>query len=68
MSAYTPPVTDMGLLALTPVKRRKMRSAGKFGDSAQAIVKIVKRKKVPIMSGFLPYVSDKGPKRRGPRT
>lgn len=41
MSAYTPPITEIGLLALTPASSLNINSAAQFGDRAQAIVKIV---------------------------
>jgi hypothetical protein len=56
ISAYTPPVTEIGLLALMPVNILKTKSAAKFGARAHAMVRIVKRKKVEIMIGFLPIL------------
>jgi hypothetical protein len=67
-SAYIPPVTDIGLLALTPVINLNIKRLAKFGATAHAIVKIMKRTNVEVMINFRPYVSDIGPKRRGPRT
>lgn len=68
ISAYTPPVTEIGLLALIPTNILKINSAGKFGASAHAMVKTVKKKNVPIMIGLLPYDSERGPNSSGPRT
>lgn len=41
ISAYIPPVTEMGLLAFIPTSILKIDRAGKFGARAHAIVKIV---------------------------
>jgi len=68
ISAYTPPTTEIGLLALIPVNDLKINRAAKLGAKAQAIVNIVKRKNVEFMITFLPYVSDRGPNSKGPRT
>lgn len=67
ISAYTPPMTAMGLLAFIPVASLKNRKDPQFGATAQAIVKIVKNTKVDVMITFLPYVSDNGPNNKGPR-
>lgn len=67
-SAYIPPVTEIGLLAFTPATNRNIKRLAKFGATAHAIVKIVNKRNVEVMIGFRPYVSDNGPKRRGPRT
>lgn len=63
-----PGTTTLGLAALIPVNNRKISSAGKLGASAEAIVNIENSMNVEIMILCLPYVSDKGPKRRGPST
>ena len=67
MSAYTPPVTAIGLLAKIPDIHLKYKKDPQFGASAHAIVKTVKNTKVDIIMAFLPYVSDNGPHNNGPR-
>lgn len=68
MSAYSPPTTDTGHAALIPTKSLKTSNAGQFGARAQAIVKIVNEQNVAVMIFFLPYVSLRGPKSKGPKT
>lgn len=46
ISAYTPPVTDMGQLAFTPVMNLNIKRLAKLGATAHAMVKIVKSKNV----------------------
>ena len=41
VSAYTPPMTAMGLLALTPVASLKNKNDPQFGATAHIIVNIV---------------------------
>lgn len=53
-SAYMPPVTAIGLLALIPVITRNIRSPAKLGARAHAIVKIMKMLNVMVMRTFLP--------------
>jgi hypothetical protein len=53
-SAYIPPVTETGQLAFTPVRNLNIRRLPKFGATAHAMVKIVKRIKVKVMIHFRP--------------
>jgi hypothetical protein len=68
ISAYIPPTTAIGLLAFMPVTNLKINRAGKFGATAQAMVKIVKPPNVESIITFRPYVSESGPNSSGPRT
>lgn len=45
MSAKMPAATTMGAETVIPEPSRKIRNAGKFGAKAQAMVKMVKKKK-----------------------
>jgi hypothetical protein len=63
-----PPTIAIGAEAQMPHKRRKIRNAVHVGVTAHAIVKMMKRTKVPITSLCRPYCSLRGPKRRGPKT
>lgn len=68
MSAYSPPTTDTGHAALIPTRSLKTSNAGQLGARAQAIVRTVYEQNVAVIIFFLPYVSLKGPKSKGPRT
>jgi hypothetical protein len=68
ISANIPPVTEIGLLAFMPTNILKIKRAGKFGESAHAMVKMVKKRNDPIMIDLLPYDSESGPKSKGPST
>ena len=48
-SAYIPPITEIGLLALTPVKNLNIKSPPHVGAKAHAIVKTVKARNVEII-------------------
>jgi hypothetical protein len=67
-SAYTPPITEIGLLAVTPVRNLNTKSPPHVGAKAHAIVKTVKAKNVEIMIICRPYASDSGPNSKGPTT
>lgn len=51
-----------------PTRSLKTRNAGQLGARAEAIVRIVNEQNVAVIIFFLPYVSLKGPKSKGPRT
>lgn len=67
-SAYTPPVTDRGLLACIPAITLNIKSATKLGARAQARVNTVKIMNVKIKIIFLLYVSGNGLNSNGPST
>jgi hypothetical protein len=68
-NAYThPATTTIGQAAPIPQKNLKTANAGKFGASALAMVQMAKNAKANIMTYFLPYCSDMGPKKMGPTT
>ena len=67
-SLYPPPVTVWGAEVPHQIRNLKKSKAGRFGASAQAIVKRVKRAKDEMKQALLPYDSLRGPKTRGPNT
>lgn len=67
ISAYNPPTTAVGEEAKIPENSLKITIAAKLGATAQARLKIVYPANVQIITGRLPYVSDNGPKKIGPR-
>jgi hypothetical protein len=54
ISAYMPPVTEIGLLAFIPAINLNIKRLARFGATAHAIVKIVKDMNVKVMISFLP--------------
>jgi hypothetical protein len=54
ISAYTPPITDMGLEAFIPVVNLNIKRLAKLGAIAHAMVNIVKIINVEVMTNFLP--------------
>jgi hypothetical protein len=67
MSANIPPEMTMQAEAEMPANSRNTKNAGKFGANAQAIVKRVKRKKVPRVISRRPYCSEAGAQNMGPK-
>ena len=61
-------MTAMALEAQIPERRRKIKKAGQLGATAQAMVNIVKKTKLENIMIFLPKLSLRGPKAKGPRT
>ncbi len=66
MSANMPAEMTIGPEADIPERSRKIKNEGKFRARAQAIVKIVKKKKATRVMRRRPYCSDAGAKNIGP--
>ena len=66
MSAKMPAAMTIGAEAEMPHMRRKIRKDGKFGATAHAMVKTVKKKNVITVIHLLPICSEAGAKHIGP--
>lgn len=61
-----PGTRAIGALAKTPVNSRKTRKVGQVGETAHAMVKMVKKENVPMVNRLRPKCSLIGAQSSGP--